>query len=74
MVYPNWALFIGAVIILAALLPMPIVLIARLILYQSAREEAASFFKKLHSDAQRTFRIIVSRRFVALRSFFSQYF
>ena len=67
-VYPSWALFIGAVIILMAILPIPIILITRLILYQSAREEAVNFFKTLREDAHRTLRIILTCRCVATAS------
>ena len=63
--YPGWALFIGAVIILMALLPIPIVLIGRLILYQSARDEAVNFFKSLRSDAEHLYGVITSCRLVA---------
>jgi hypothetical protein len=65
-VYPRWAQFIGAVIILITVLPIPIVLIGRLILYQSAREEAVGFFKSLRSDAEDLFRYISHLRSVAI--------
>ena len=71
-VYPGWALFIGAVIILMAVLPIPIILIGRLILYQSARDEAVAFFKRLKSDAERIARAVVSRRSVAVHMVFSK--
>ena len=61
-VYPGWAQFIGAVIILIAILPIPIILIGRLILYQSARDEAISFFKSLRSDTEDLFRYFSSLR------------
>ena len=64
MEYPGWALFIGAVIILMAVLPIPIVLIGRLILYQSARDEAIDFFKSLKMDAVHLYRTIASHRLV----------
>ena len=66
MEYPGWALFIGAVIILMAVLPIPIVLIGRLILYQSARDEAIGFFKSLKSDAENLFGFISHLRSVVL--------
>ena len=81
-VYPGWAQFIGAVIILMAVLPIPIVLIVRLILYQSARDEAVGFFKSLRTDAEDVFRYISHLRSVVLllvlfffkrASFFSTY-
>ena len=62
--YPNWAQFIGAVIILIAILPIPVILIGRLILYQSARDEALSFFKALRSDAEHFYRYIITLRSV----------
>ena len=65
-VYPGWAQFIGAVIILTAVLPMPIVLIVRLILYKTAREEAVDFLKKLRADAERTYRLFINCRSVAI--------
>ena len=61
-VYPSWAQFIGAVIILMAVLPTPVILIGRLILYQSARDEAVGVFKMLKTDAQRTYRYIANLR------------
>ena len=64
--YPGWSLFIGAVIILMAVLPIPIILIVRLILYQSARDEAISFFKTLRADAEHLFRVITKCRSVPL--------
>ena len=63
-VYPSWAQFIGAVIVLIAVLPIPIILVARLILYQSAREEAVKFFKNTKSDAEQTLRTIVNWRYI----------
>ena len=66
--YPGWAVFIGAVIILMAILPIPIILIGRLILYQSARDEALGFFKTLRSDAEHLYRVITSCRLVAVMS------
>ena len=65
-VYPGWAQFIGAMIILIAVLPIPIVLIVRLILYQSARDEAISFFKSIKTDAENLFRYISHLRLVVL--------
>ena len=65
-VYPGWAQFIGAVIILTAVLPMPITLIVRLILYKTAREEAVDFLKKLRTDAERTYRLFINCRSVAI--------
>lgn len=63
-VYPRWAQFVGAVIILMAVLPIPVILITRLILYESAREEAVNFFKRIKSDAENLVRIIVTWRSV----------
>ena len=42
--YPSWAQFIGAVIVLLSILPIPVFLIGRLIFLESAREEAREFF------------------------------
>ena len=64
--YPGWALFIGAVIILMAVLPIPIVLIGRLVLYQSARDEAIGFFKSIRSDADHLYRVISNGRLVTV--------
>ena len=41
--YPDWAKFIGAVIILSSILAIPIFLIIRLVSAQEAREEAVGF-------------------------------
>ena len=60
--YPGWALFIGAVIILMAALPTPVILITRLILYQSARDEALAFFRSLRLDAVHLYRTLASCR------------
>ena len=64
--YPGWSLFIGAVIILMAVLPIPIVLIVRLILYQSARDEAVTFLKTLRADSEHLYRGITNCRFISL--------
>ena len=62
--YPRWAQFVGAVIILMAVLPIPVILIVRLVVYESAREEAVNFFKTIKSDAENLVRIIVTWRSV----------
>ena len=60
--YPRWAQFVGAVIILMAVLPIPVILIVRLILYESAREEALDFFRTLKNDAENIVRVVVTWR------------
>ena len=45
MEFPSWAQFIGAVIILSSVLPIPVFLIGRLIFLESAREEAREFLR-----------------------------
>ena len=46
-VYPEWGLFIGAMIILSSVLVIPIFLIVRLIAYQSARDEGMEFILRV---------------------------
>ena len=43
--YPSWAQFIGAVIVLSSVLPIPVFMIGRLIFLESAREEAREFLR-----------------------------
>lgn len=41
--YPDWAQFIGAVIVLTSILSIPTVLIIRLIMYHKARKQLKQF-------------------------------
>ncbi len=43
--YPDWAQFIGALLVLTCILSIPIVLIIRLISYSKARKQLRQFFK-----------------------------
>lgn len=47
-VYPSWALFLGALIVLTSISTIPTVLIVRLIAYQEAREEAVEFLARMY--------------------------
>ncbi len=46
-VYPEWGLFIGALIILSSVLVIPFFLVVRLVAYQSAREEGMEFILRV---------------------------
>ena len=46
--YPSWALFLGAMIVLTSISTVPAVLIVRLIAYQEAREEAVEFLARMY--------------------------
>lgn len=41
--YPEWAQFIGAVVVLSSVIMIPLFLIVRLIAYQEARDEGMAF-------------------------------
>lgn len=51
--YPNWAQFIGCVIVLSSVLCMPIFLIVRLIFFESGRQEALVFFRQQINDGEK---------------------
>ena len=44
-IYPSWALFVGAMIVLSSQLLIPIVLIGRLIMFEEARQQARDFLQ-----------------------------
>ncbi|CAI8010278.1 Sodium- and chloride-dependent glycine transporter 2 [Geodia barretti] len=50
--YPSWAQFVGCVIVLTSVLCMPVYLIARLILFESGREEALVFIRQQVKDGE----------------------
>ena len=50
--YPSWAQFIGCVIVLTSVLCMPVYLVARLILFESGREEALVFVRQQVKDGE----------------------
>ena len=49
--YPEWAQFVGSVIILSSVLFIPIILIVKLIAHQEARDEGLEFFRRQKQDA-----------------------
>ena len=64
--YPSWAQFIGTLIILSSQLIVPIVLIGRLICFDSAREEALEFlrtkctqFEQAYHDAKHFLQYVI---------------
>lgn len=66
--YPSWAQFIGTVFVLTSVLAIPVVLIFRLIFFESAREEALDFlrmkvsqFKDAYHSTRRWFSSIPQR-------------
>jgi len=42
--YPGWARFVGSLLVISALLPIPIILIVRLILKKDERDNAVKWF------------------------------
>lgn len=61
--YPNWAQFIGAVIVLSSVLSIPTVLIVRLIAFHDARQQALDFFKEKKEQIIRFYELIRSVSF-----------
>ena len=61
--YPNWAQFIGAVIVLSSVLSIPTVLIVRLIAFHEARQQALDFFKEKKEQVIRFYQLIRSVSF-----------
>lgn len=68
--YPEWAQFIGAVIVLSSVLMIPIVLIVRLIRYESARKEGRDFILYQFQCAKK---IVTSAKELATRVMTNKY-
>lgn len=50
--YPKWGIFMGVMIVLSSVLMIPLVLIVRLIIYTSARDEAKDFFVRVYQSGK----------------------
>ena len=62
--YPGWARFVGALIIMLSTAMIPIVLITRLVAYQSARDEGKEFIFRVFQSAQGLLDVV--RRYTGL--------
>lgn len=63
--YPHWAQFVGAFIVLLSVTAIPSFLIARLILRQSARDEAMEFITRQVQESKDVCESV--RRFIQTR-------
>ena len=74
-VYPLWAIFGGAIIILSSVLMIPTVLIVRVIAYQSARDEGKEFLSRVyHSGKDAVFLTWIHIRLVCRSILCARYF
>lgn len=67
--YPEWAQFIGAVVVLSSVVMIPLFLIVRLIGYQEARDEAMEFITRQMQSVRNFTRDV--KRFIKIRYIFS---
>lgn len=61
--YPEWATFVGAMIILLSVVMIPMVIIVRLIAYQAARDEAMEFVMRVYQSGKDVVDLI--KRYIA---------